>query len=210
MSALFRGKFMSLFTEAIRAKEILFHGALARYVLDDALFKSLIDALYKTDWVVYAKAPFAGPQAVLKYLGRYTHRIAIANSRLVALNEQDVSFRWKDYADSNKDKTMTLSHAEFIRRFLLHVLPKGFVRMRYYGFLGQAAKGDALPLCRKLLGDKPKEPLSEDIDTKAWAMLLKELAGEDPFACPSCRTGRLVVHRILTRPQRNEAFSAVA
>jgi hypothetical protein len=210
MSALFRGKFLSLFSAAIRNKELLFHGSLARFALNPAELSALIDTLYKTNWVVYAKAPFAGPQAVLKYLGRYTHRIAIANSRLVELTEQDVAFRWKDYADSNKEKTMTLSHTEFIRRFLLHVLPKGFVRMRYYGFLGQAVKGEALPLCRKLLGDKPKEPLSEDIDTKSWALLLKELAGEDPFACPACRTGRLIRRREIRRPQRNEAFSAVA
>jgi hypothetical protein len=210
MSALFRGKFLSLFSAAISNKEILFHGALAQYALNPKEISALIDTLYKTSWVVYAKAPFAGPEAVLKYLGRYTHRIAIANSRLVSLTEENVSFWWKDYADGNTVKTMTVTHAEFIRRFLLHALPRGFVRIRYYGFLGQAVKGDKLPLCLRLLEVKPREPLSEDIDKKAWTLLLKELLGEDPALCPLCRKGRLVVFREIPRPQRNEAFSAVA
>ena len=209
MSALFRGKFLAYFAAAIRDKEILFHGSLARFALDPTQFASLLDTLHKSSWVVYAKAPFAGPEAVIKYLGRYTHRIAIANSRITSLTESHVSFRWKDYADENKEKTMTVTHAEFIRRFLLHVLPQGFVRIRYYGFLAQAAKGEKLALCLKLLGAKPREPLPEDIDKKAWARLLKELTGEDPRLCPLCHKGRLVPHREIMRPQRG-AVSAVA
>ena len=189
--------------------KFLFHGSLARFALDPTQFSALLDALHKTSWVVYAKAPFAGPEAVIKYLGRYTHRIAIANSRITSLTESHVSFRWKDYADENKEKTMTVTHAEFIRRFLLHVLPQGFVRIRYYGFLAQAAKGEKLALCLKLLGAKPREPLPEDIDKKAWARLLKELTGEDPRLCPLCHKGRLVPHREIMRPQRG-AVSAVA
>jgi hypothetical protein len=210
ISALFKGKFLSLFKAAIKDKQMLFHGTLAMFEKDPALFKQLMNSLYNTDWVVYAKAPFAGPKAVLKYLGRYTHRIAIANSRLVHMTETDVSFRWKDYAHGNKEKVMTVSHAEFIRRFLLHVLPRGFVRIRYFGFLAQAAKGDKLPLCMKLLGVKPVEPLNEDIDEKAWDLLLKELCGEDPWHCPLCHKGRLVQYRDIPRLHRTAALAAVA
>jgi hypothetical protein len=210
LSALFRGKFLDLFKQAVKNGEILFHGALAPLERAPSLFKRLLDSLYSAAWVVYAKAPFAGPQAVLKYLGRYTHRIAIANSRIVSLSETEVSFRWKDYADSNKEKVMTLPHAEFIRRFLLHVLPRGFVRIRYFGFLGQAVKGEKLPICLTLLGVKPLEPLSEDIDKKAWELLLKELLGEDPWCCPLCKKGRLVPFREIPRPQRNLELAAVA
>jgi hypothetical protein len=105
---------------------------------------------------------------------------------------------------------MTVSHAEFIRRFLLHVLPRGFVRIRYFGFLAQAAKGKKLPLCMKLLGAKPVEPLSEDIDKKAWVLLLKELCGDDPWRCPLCHKGRLVQYRDIPRPLRTVALAAVA
>ncbi len=125
VSRLFRGKFLDLFKQAIDNREILFHGSLQQYETDPKSFRRLIDTLYKTGWVVYAKAPFAGPQAVLKYLGRYTHRIAISNSRIEELNDETVSFKWKDYADNDRVKVMTLSHVEFIRRFLLHVLPTG-------------------------------------------------------------------------------------
>jgi hypothetical protein len=202
MSALFRGKFLDLFKAAVCKKEILFHGALEEYQ-NPREFSALLDSLYESDWVVYAKAPFAGPKAVLKYLGRYTHRIAIANARLVQLTDTHVSFTWKDYADGNRKKVMTLTHVEFIRRFLLHIVPRGFVRIRYYGFLSQAAKKEKLAQCMKLLGQKLMEPLIDDIDKKAWDILLKELRGEDPWKCPLCNKGRLVPHREIPRPQRS-------
>jgi hypothetical protein len=176
MSALFRGKFLNLFKAAVRNGEILYHGVLERY-RDAREFSSLLDSLYESDWVVYAKPPFAGPKAVLKYLGRYTHRIAIADSRLVELTDTHVSFKWKDYAHENKPKVMTLTHVEFIRRFLLHVVPHGFVRIRYFGFLSQAVKKEKLTRCMKLLGVKPLEPLSEDIDKKAWNPLAQGATG---------------------------------
>jgi hypothetical protein len=208
MSALFRGKFLNLFKAAVRNGEILYHGVLERY-RDAREFSSLLDSLYESDWVVYAKPPFAGPKAVLKYLGRYTHRIAIADSRLVELTDTHVSFKWKDYAHENKPKVMTLTHVEFIRRFLLHVVPHGFVRIRYFGFLSQAVK-KKLAQCMKLLGLKPLEPLSEDIDKRAWNLLLKELRGEDPLKCPLCNKGRLVPYREIPRPKRKEWLSAAA
>jgi len=177
---------------------------------DPKEFSALLNSLYESDWVVYAKAPFAGPKAVLKYLGRYTHRIAIANSRLVEITDTHVSFSWKDYADGNKQKVMTLTHFEFIRRFLLHIVPHGFVRIRYYGFLSQATKKEKLSRCMQLLGQKPLVPLSDYIDKKAWDLLLKELCGIDPLKCPLCNKGRLVPYREIPRPQRKERLSLVA
>jgi hypothetical protein len=209
MSALFRGKFLGLFKTAVCEKEIGFHGLLEEYQ-DPREFSALLDSLYESNWVVYAKPPFAGPKAVLKYLGRYTHRIAIANSRLVELTDTHVSFKWKDYAHENKPKVMTLTHTEFIRRFLLHVVPQGFVRIRYFGFLSQAVKKEKLAQCMKLLGVKPIIPLSDDIDKKSWDLLLKELVGKDPLCCPLCGKGRLVPHREILRPERKEQLSAAA
>jgi hypothetical protein len=209
ISALFRGKFLDLFKAAVSNREILFHGVLEVYK-DPREFSSLLDSLYESDWVVYAKPPFAGPKAVLKYLGRYTHRIAIANSRLVELTDTHVTFKWKDYAHENKPKVMTLTHVEFIRRFMLHVVPHGFVRIRYFGFLSQAVKKEKLTQCMKLLGVKPLEPLSEDIDKRAWNLLLKELRGEDPLKCPLCNKGRLASYREIPRPKRKEWLSAAA
>jgi hypothetical protein len=211
LSKLFRGKFLDLFKRAVENKEILFHGTLQQYETDPKSFRRLIDTLYKTGWVVYAKAPFAGPEAVLKYLGRYTHRIAISNSRIEELNDETVSFKWKDYADNDRVKVMTLSHGEFIRRFLLHVLPTGFVKIRYFGFLGQAVKKEKLQQCRMLLGVTPPEPETEEIDNNEEEMVVKELWSEERHRCPLCKKGRLVPYREIPRPhQRNVELAAVA
>ena len=110
---------------------------------------------WNADWVVYAKRPFAGPEQVLDYVGRYTHRVAISNNRLVSMDNGKVRFRWKDYRDDNRQKTMTLSAEEFIRRFLIHVLPDGFHRIRYFGFLSNCHRAQKLALCRELLGMAP-------------------------------------------------------
>lgn len=209
MSALFRGKFLDLFKTAVRNGEIRFHGILEEYK-NTGEFSALLDSLYESCWVVYAKPPFAGPEAVLKYLGRYTHRIAIANSRLVELTDTHVSFTWKDYTDGNSQKVMTLTHAEFIRRFLLHAVPHRFVRIRYYGFLSQAAKKEKLARCMELLGRKILEPLDGDIDKKAWKLLLRELCGIDPWKCPLCTKGRLVPHREIPRSMRKGYVSLAA
>lgn len=209
MSAMFKGKFLDFFKAAVDRKEILFHGTLAP-LEEPANYRSLMNELYAANWVVYAKPPFAGPEAVLKYLGRYTHRIAIANSRIVELTDTTVSFTWKDYADGNKRKTMTLTHGEFIRRFLMHVVPSRFVRIRYYGFLSQAAKKEKLTLCKKALGVKISKPLSDDIDKKTWDLLLKELCGKDALKCPCCGKGRLVPYREIIRPQRREVLFKAA
>jgi hypothetical protein len=143
--------------------------------------------LRKLEWVVYAKRPFAGPEAVLTYLSRYTHRVAIANSRLLALNENGVTFKWKDYREkgATRRKTMTLDTGEFIRRFLLHVLPRGFHRIRHYGWLANGSRVEKLVLARKLLqveptrasGDEPQEPA----------------ALTTPWICPTCATPMIII-----------------
>src|SRR5215469_15642499 len=119
-------------------------------------FRSFLRTLFRHNWVVYAKPPFGGPQHVIGYLARYTHRVAISNHRLVAFQDDRVTFRWKDYAHGNKKKMMTLSSQEFLRRFLLHVLPRGFVRIRFFGFLANRSRATLLPQCRLLLLNNPK------------------------------------------------------
>ena len=212
VARLFRGKFLALFRQAVDSAEIHFHGALHSFKTGVSSMRQLIDRLYKTEWVVYAKPPFAGPKAVLKYLGRYTHRIAIANSRITALTDTTVSFRWKDYADNNRQKVMTLSHSEFIRRFLLHVLPKGFVRIRYFGFLGQAVKKEKLQLCRYLLGESSPEPQTENKLSDKDEMTPEVLPDtRRKWYCPVCKKGLLVIYREIPRAhQRRVERAAVA
>jgi hypothetical protein len=150
LSRLFRRLFLSNLRAAFDAGRLAFFGALAG-LTDAAAFGRCLAELRRVEWVVYAKRPFAGPAAVLAYLGRYTHRVAISNSRLVALAGGRVSFRWRDYRHYNKNKVMTLAADEFIRRFLLHALPDGFHRIRYYGFLANRRRAEKLALCGTLI-----------------------------------------------------------
>jgi hypothetical protein len=136
--------------------------------------------LRRVEWVVYSKRPFASPAAVLAYLGRYTHRVAIANSRLVALTADQVSFRWRDYRHHNKIKVMTLAAAEFIRRFLLHALPDGFHRIRHYGFLANRGRADKLALCRSLFAAANADPPAGGDEGHP------RLADRAPDLCPDC------------------------
>ena len=147
-----------------------------------------------TDWVVYAKPPFAGPAQVLEYLGRYTHRVAISNERLLSFDADQVRFRWKDYAHGTRVKTMTRSADEFLRRFLLHVLPAGFVRIRHVGLLANRTRTAKLARCRQLLAVPPAPPPGPP---EAVATLLQRLTGVDLTRCPVCRTGRLRVVGLL-------------
>jgi Putative transposase/Transposase zinc-binding domain len=150
LSRLFRRLFLEKLGAAFKAGKLGFFGARGG-LADPAVFVQRLAALRRIEWVVYAKRPFAGPEAVLAYLGRYTHRVAIANSRLVALAGDQVSFRWRDYRHHNKNKVMTLVVDEFIRRFLLHALPDGFHRIRHYGFLANRGRAEKLAQCRALL-----------------------------------------------------------
>jgi hypothetical protein len=157
LSRLFRRLFLERLQAAFAARELSFFGALAR-LADARAFAQRLAALRRVEWVVSSKRPFAGPTAMLAYLGRYTHRVAIANSRLVAITGDQVSFRWRDYRHHNKNKAMTLTAHEFIRRFLLHALPDGFHRIRHYGFLANRGRADKLALCRSLLAAADADP----------------------------------------------------
>lgn len=140
--------------------------------------------------MVYAKPPFAGPDDVLKYVARYTHRVAISNDRLLDINDGKVQFRWKDYRDDNRHKTMTLDADEFIRRFLLHVLPDGFQRIRYFGFLANRYRAEKLALCRQLMQMPP--PIARDVH-KDYRDRYEALTGVSLKTCPLCRCGTMVV-----------------
>jgi hypothetical protein len=147
----------------------------------------------KAEWVVYAERPFAGPQEVLDYVGRYTHRVAISNNRLLDIEAGQVRFRWKDYRDKGQQKTMTLSAEEFIRRFLLHVLPGGFQRIRHYGFLGNRYRQTKLARCRELLHmAAPAVPASD-----YYRDLHEQLTGASLRECPVCHGGRMIIVEVL-------------
>jgi hypothetical protein len=154
-------------------------------------WRQFVAALRQTEWVVYAKPPLAGPQQILQYLARYTHRVAISNRRLLACKDGTVTFRWKDYQRGNRQRTLTLDAVEFLRRFLLHVLPRGFQRLRHYGFLANGLCQVKLPLCRRLLGQAAL-PACDGSPTLASA-----LPASPPLqsfdACPACRVGRMHV-----------------
>jgi hypothetical protein len=150
LSRVFRGKFVAGLRSAFREGTLQFHGHLLPLAEPHA-FASWLRLLFRHDWVVYSKRPFGGPEHVLRYLGAYTHRVAISNSRLVALADGNVAFRWRDSAHGNKKRLMTLPVEEFLRRFLLHLLPRGFVRIRNFGFLANRRRAELLPLCLRLL-----------------------------------------------------------
>jgi len=188
MSRVFRGKFIQQLQAAYRKGEIKLHGSLAS-LKDGNKFEQLANSSVKNDWVVYCKRPFGGPRQVLKYLARYTHRVAISNSRLVDYEEGSVRFRWKDYRNGSQPKTMQLDGVEFMRRFMLHVLPAGFVRIRHHGFLANRNRSENLARCRKLLG------VSEtSIPTTEAQEGLTETEGS--ALCPACKSGRLQASKV--------------
>jgi hypothetical protein len=150
LSRVFRGKFVAKLKTAFREGRLQFHGTLIP-LAEPPTFASWLRLLFRHDWVVYAKRPFGGPEHALRYLGAYTHRVAISNHRLVALTDGSITFRWRDSAHGNKKRMMTLSVDEFLRRFLLHLLPRGFVRIRNFGFLANRQRAQLLPLCFGLL-----------------------------------------------------------
>jgi hypothetical protein len=157
LSRVFRGKFVAGLRRAFRQKKLHFLGPLAA-LAEPKRFASFLRTVFQQDWVVYAKPAFGGPTHVLRYLGRYTHRVAISNHRLLAFDGERVTFRWKDYAHGNRQRKMTLSAAEFLRRFAQHILPRGFVRIRQYGFLANRCRAANLTVARQLLTTTPKAP----------------------------------------------------
>ncbi len=164
LSRVFRGKFVAGLQHSFRNGERRFPDAL-QSLAHEKVFRSFLRTLFRHQWVVYAKPPFGGPQHVLHYLARYTHRVAISNHRLVSFADGQVTFRWRDYAHGKKNRLMTLSSEEFLRRFLLHTLPRGFVRIRFFGFLAHRRRAELLPLCRRLLEDTPHSTKRAFADT---------------------------------------------
>jgi hypothetical protein len=166
-----------------------FHGRLEKLKQPD-VFQALLDQAYQTEWVVYAKPPYGGPEQVLKYLARYTHRVAISNRRLQSVEDGKVTFRWKNYAKGNRLRSMTLSASEFLRRFLLHVLPKRFVKIRQYGLLANRHRKRKLARCRQLLAETSAEgSLSEPTLCKPAHRV--ESAADAHRRCPQCGRGIL-------------------
>jgi hypothetical protein len=186
LSRVFRGKFTAGLKKAFRKRQLSFPGAL-QPLAQEAAFRSFLRSLFRQDWVVYAKPPFGGPQHVLHYLARYTHRVAISNHRLVSFADGQVTFRWKDYAHHNKQRLMTVTAEEFLRRFLLHVLPHGFVRIRFFGFLANRRRKSLLPLCQQLLMMvlHPGSPDTVPPDSSSQAL----------WRCPRCGGPMLLVER---------------
>jgi len=193
LARVFRGKYLQALHRAFTAGRLRFAGALAA-LADPEAFATWLRDLRRHDWVVYAKRPFAGPTQLLEYLGRYTHRVAISNERLVSHTDGVVRFRWRDYADGDRVKIMTLAAEEFIRRFLLHVVPGGFVRIRHFGFLANRTRRAKLARCRALLA-QPPAPAASAIESVA--ALMRRLTGIDIDRCPVCQQGQLHVTEIL-------------
>lgn len=183
LSRLFRRLFLAGLRNAFETDSLVFCGDLAK-LGQPAAFASRLDALRRLDWVVYAKPPFGGPKQVLAYLGRYTHRVAIANSRLLALDEGSVRFAWKDYRHAGHTKVMALEAGEFIRRFLLHTLPDGFHRIRHYGFLANGARTERLSRCRRLLNLSTKPDEAKIADEHDGGD--RKLTWRDCAICPDC------------------------
>lgn len=195
LSRLFRRLFLEALDKAFRCGKLQFFSSLER-LREPRLFRRYLDSVRAINWVVYAKPPFAGPERVLDYLGRYTHRIAISNNRLIAINDGKVSFHWKDYRDGSRAKVMTLSAGEFIRRFLIHVLPQGFQKIRYYGYLGNRYRKEKLARCRDLIG--MQQPVDHEKGAD-YCDKVKELTGVSPRECPACHHGRMICIEVLER-----------
>jgi Putative transposase. len=193
LSRVFRGKFIAGLKRAFRLGKLRFPGNLKPLTEEEA-FKAFLRPLYCHDWIVYAKRPFGGPEHVLQYLARYTHRVAISNHRIVNFADGKVTFRWKDYASKGKQRLMTVTAEEFLRRFLLHVLPRRFVRIRFAGFLANRRRGALLPLCRELLKANPR--LRPTVTTAAAAV-----TGGN-WLCPHCGGSMIVIERLTAQQIR--------
>jgi len=197
LSRLFRRLFLESLQKAFDSGKLRFSASLEA-LGDRQAFVRYLAPLKEAEWVVYAKRPFAGPQQVLDYVGRYTHRVAISNHRLLDIENDRVRFLWKDYRDNNEQKTMDLSAEEFIRRFLLHVLPDAFQRIRYYGFLSNRRRNQKLALCRQLLGMPASDasPVTRE-HPQDYCDLYEQLTGRSLKQCPVCHQGRMVEVEIL-------------
>jgi hypothetical protein len=191
----FQRRYLNKLEKAYRKNTLSFNGRAERY-RDEKQFEKLLSVLWDKQWITYAKQPFGGPEQVLEYLGRYTHRVAITNNRIVAIDDGRVTFNYRDRSDENKEKEFTISAHEFIRRFLLHVLPRGFTKIRYYGFLAHANKKTCIELIRMLIN--ATTAYVQKLVESAQEMMLR-LTGDDICCCPQCGEGTLVYVRPIAR-----------
>jgi hypothetical protein len=207
LSRVFRGVLLDGLKRAYRAGRLSFHGALV-HLRRTSEFARLVRPLYQQDWVVYAKPPFGSPRQVLKYLARYTHRVAISNQRLVKLEAGRVTFRLKNYAQGNQWQTMTLDAAEFLRRFLVHVLPAGLVKIRHYGLLANCHRERQLARCRALIGTSAAEPADSPTAEIPLDSICQSAGDTDhDLCCPSCGVGRMRIVERTARPTIPELLS---
>ena len=183
----FRKRYLRCLKKANRDGELIFPGNTAVFK-SDQVFNRLIGSLSAVKWIAYAKRPFAGPEQVLEYLGRYTHRVAISNNRIISIDNDEVIFIYRDRKRKNQTRTMSLPVDEFLRRFLLHVLPKGFMKIRYFGFLANTNKKQTIPLIRRLINSKAELP--EKTNETIEEMMLR-LTGTDITCCPECGKGKM-------------------
>ena len=198
LSRLFRRLFLQYLEEAFDSGKLRFFSSLTT-LQDPQAFNRHLDPVRNLKWVVYAKPPFAGPQQVVNYVGRYTHRVAISNHRIVDI-EGEVKFTWKDYRHNHQQKTMTLSADQFIGRFLLHVLPSGFHRIRYYGFLANPHRKEKLEQCRRLLGVAARSDTSSiPVTPEDYRDRYERLTGQSLRECPRCHRGRMIAIQVLSK-----------
>lgn len=185
LSRVFRGKFVAGLKRAFRLGLLAFPGDL-QHLADEGAFRAFLRPLFRQNWVVYAKPPFGGPKHVLHYLARYTHRVAISNHRILNVSDDAVTFQWKDYRHGRQSRTMTIGAVEFLRRFFLHVLPKGFVRIRFFGFLSHRRRAHDLPVCRRALESY-----------QAVGTTNVEKTSSASWPCPRCRGMMVVIERLM-------------
>ena len=207
LGEVFRGKFLQMLAAAFAAGELAFHGKLVE-LHEARSFQALLEAMTRTPWVVYVKPPFGGPERVLQYLAHYTHRVAISNHRLVALAHGQVTFLWKNYAQGQVEKPMTVNALEFIRRFLLHVVPSGFMRIRHYGLLANRQRQANVRCCRKLLETVAEEPPQPEAKTGSGDDNTE--GHKEWVCCPACHQGLMViVEKLPVDPHAADRFRRI-
>lgn len=196
LSRKFRGKFLYYLKEHYYSNSLKYTSGIDE-LKEKHLFQAFVNRLYEKEWVVYCKAPFKNAENVLEYLARYTHRVAISNNRILSIENGYVSFKWRDYRDKNKEKVMKLTAEEFIRRFIMHILPTRFVKIRHYGILSNRNKSTKLRKCKRLTGAKQNR--IEDVEKKlTTAELLFKVTGKDISVCPCCKKGKMILRQTLT------------
>jgi hypothetical protein len=189
----FKNCYLQKLKSAYQNQNLIFPGNTTHFASENG-FQKLVTSLFKANWIAYAKRPFADPQQVLEYLGRYTHRVAISNNRIISIDNGKVSFTYQDRQRNNEIRKMTLDAHEFIRRFLLHILPMGFMKIRYFGFLSHKNKREAIALLRKLID--PEATLPEKFNETIIEIMLR-LTGKDITCCPECKKGKMKMIRKL-------------